>query len=60
VTTSQSIWAKFLSYLSLYMRHLDFTRGVVALGNVTFFASIVVLAVFLTQRTIDAIRYKRT
>jgi ABC-2 type transport system permease protein len=59
-SATRSMWAEFLAYFSLHMRHLNFTRGLVSLDDVFFFGSLVVLGLFLTQRTIDAIRYKRT
>jgi len=59
-SATRSMWAEFLAYFSLYMRHQNFTRGLVSLEDVVFFASFIVLGLFLTQRTIEAIRFKRT
>jgi len=55
-----SLWAKFVSYFSFYMRHLNSTRGVIELTDLVYFASYITLGLFLAQRSIDAIRYKRT
>ena len=46
--------------MSFYVRHLNSTRGVVAVADVVDFASDVVLGLFLAQRSIDALRYKRS
>jgi len=59
-SATRSMWAEFLAYFSLYMRHVNLTRGLVSADDVVFFLSLVVLGLFLTQRTIDAIRFKRT
>jgi ABC-2 type transport system permease protein len=59
-SATRSMWAEFLAYFSLYMRHINLTRGLISLDDVAFFLSLVVLGLFLTQRTIEAIRYKRT
>lgn len=59
-STSQSLWAGALAYISFYGRHLSFTRGVLVAGDVVFFLSFVIFGLFLTQRAIDAIRFKRS
>jgi ABC-2 type transport system permease protein len=55
-----SLWARLLGSLSFYARHLNSTRGVVAIADVIYFASCVVLGLFLAQRSIDALRFKRS
>jgi ABC-2 type transport system permease protein len=59
-SATRTMWSQFLAYFSLYMRHVNFTRGLVSMDDVAFFLSLVVLGLFLTQRTIEAIRFKRT
>jgi len=59
-SATRSMWAEFLAYFSLYMRHVNLTRGMISADDVAFFLSLVVLGLFLTQRTIEAIRFKRT
>lgn len=59
-SAQESIWIKLLSYLSFYMRHTNSTRGIVAVADLVYFASYITLGLFLAQRTIEAIRYKRT
>lgn len=58
-SVARSIWVDFIQYLSFFHHHVEFSRGVIALRDITYFASFVVLGVFLTQRSIEAIRYKR-
>jgi len=57
---AQSIWAKLVTYFSFYLRQIHSTRGVIEVADVVYFASYVTLGLFLTQRSIDAIRYKRS
>jgi ABC-2 type transport system permease protein len=61
-TTSakDSFWVTLLSYFSFYMRQINSTRGVVALADLVYFASYITLGLFLAQRSIEAIRFKRT
>ena len=61
-TTSakDSFWITLLSYLSFYMRQTNSTRGVVAVADLVYFASFITLGLFLAQRSIEAIRFKRT
>ena len=59
-SATRSMWAEFLAYFSLYMRHLNLTRGLVSVDDVLFFASLMVLGLYLTHRSIEAIRFKRT
>jgi ABC-2 type transport system permease protein len=55
-----SVWVRLLGAMSFYARHLNSTRGVVAVADVVYFASYIVLGLFLAQRSIDALRYKRS
>ena len=42
------------------MRQINSTRGVVSLTDIVYFASFITLGLFLAQRSIEAIRIKRT
>ena len=55
-----SIWVRLLGSLSFHARHLNSTRGVISVSDITYFASCVVLGLFLAQRSVDALRYKRS
>ena len=56
----ESIWVRLIGSLSFYARHLNSTRGVVSVPDVVYFTSWIVLGLFLAQRSIDALRYKRS
>jgi ABC-2 type transport system permease protein len=57
---AQSIWVDFIQFLSFYSHNAEFARGVIALRDITYFAGFLVLALFLTQRSIESIRFKRS
>jgi gliding motility-associated transport system permease protein len=57
---TRSIWVDFIQFLSFHFHNAEFARGVVALRNITYFAGFLALALFLTQRSIEAIRFKRS
>jgi ABC-2 type transport system permease protein len=56
---AQSIWVDFIQFLSFFSHYSEFTRGVIALRDLTYFAGFLLLALFLTQRSIEAVRFKR-
>jgi hypothetical protein len=51
---------RLLGSMSFYARHLNSTRGVVSVADIVYFASWIALGLFLAQRSIDALRYKRS
>lgn len=57
---ARSIWVDFIQFLSFHSHNAEFARGVIALGDITYFAGFLVLALFLTQRSIESIRFKRS
>jgi ABC-2 type transport system permease protein len=59
-SVAESIWVDFIQFLSFYFHHAEFARGVIALRDVTYFAGFLLLSLFLTQRSIEAIRFKRS
>lgn len=59
-STSDSLWTRLVAYFSFFMRQQNSSRGVVAVEDVIYFGSFIVLGLFLTQRSIEAIRFKRT
>lgn len=56
----RSVWSDLVTHLSVYTHYLNFARGVLGLGDIVYLASIVTLGLFLTERTIEAMRFKRT
>jgi hypothetical protein len=59
-SVAQSIWVDFIQFLSFFFHYGEFARGVIALRDITYFAGFLVLALFLTQRSIEAVRFKRS
>jgi ABC-2 type transport system permease protein len=59
-SVGRSIWVDFIQFLSFYFHNAEFARGVIALRDITYLAGFLVLALFLTQRSIEAIRFKRS
>jgi ABC-2 type transport system permease protein len=59
-SVGRSIWVDFIQFLSFYFHNAEFARGVVALRDITYFAGFLALALFLTQRSIEAIRFRRS
>lgn len=57
---AQSIWVDFIQFLSFFSHYAEFARGVIALRDITYFAGFLALALFLTQRSIEAVRFKRS
>ena len=48
-----------LQYLSLLQHFDDFARGVIDTSNVVFYVSLTLLALFLTLRSLDSMRWRR-
>ncbi|HNV02671.1 MAG TPA: ABC transporter permease [Vicinamibacterales bacterium] len=57
---SGSVWARMLGAFSFYARQIDSTRGVVSVADLVYFASWIVMALFLAQRAVEALRFERT
>lgn len=49
----------FVHYLSVVQHYDDFTRGVLDTGNVVYYLSLILLAIFLTIRSLDSMRWRR-
>ena len=59
-SVAQSIWVDFIQFLSFFSHFSEFARGVVALGDLTYFAGFLTLGLFLTERSIEAVRFRRS
>ena len=57
---ARSIWVDFIQSLSFHFHNAEFARGVIALRDITYFVGFLALALFLTQRSIESIRFKRS
>jgi ABC-2 type transport system permease protein len=55
-----SVWVRLIGSLSFYARQLNSTRGVVAVADIVYFASYIVLGLFLAQRSVEALRFRRS
>jgi ABC-2 type transport system permease protein len=59
VRGSTTWWGESLQYISILRHYDDFTRGVVDSSSVVFYLSATVLGIFLTLRSLDAMRWRR-
>jgi ABC-2 type transport system permease protein len=59
-SVAQSIWVDFIQFLSFFSHYSEFARGVLALGDLTYFAGFLTLGLFLTERSIEAVRFRRS
>jgi ABC-2 type transport system permease protein len=57
---ARSIWVDFIQFLSFFFHYGEFARGVIALRDLTYFAGFLLFALFLTQRAIESVRFKRS
>jgi ABC-2 type transport system permease protein len=56
---SSSWLGEFLQYISILRHYDDFTRGVIDTSSLIFYASMIGLGLFLTHRSVDALRWRR-
>jgi gliding motility-associated transport system permease protein len=56
---SSSAMGEVLQYLSVLRHYEGFNRGVIDTSSLAFFFSLIVLGLFLTQRSVDALRWRR-
>jgi ABC-2 type transport system permease protein len=56
---SSSAMGEVLQYVSILRHYDDFTRGVIDTSGLVFYASLIVLGLFLTHRSVDALRWRR-
>jgi len=56
---SGSVVGAVAQYISILRHNTDFTRGVVDSSNLIYFATLIVLGLFLTLRSLDSMRWRR-
>lgn len=56
---TSSTWGDALQYFSILRHYDDFSRGVIDTANIVFYVSLAGIAVFLTQRSLDSMRWRR-
>ena len=59
-SAAQSMWVDFINFFSFTFHYGNATQGLVRLADVVYFGSYLVFALFMTQRSIEAIRFKRS
>lgn len=59
-TLARSIWADLINFFSFDFHYKNFTRGLLGLRDLVYFGSYTALGLFLTRRSIEAIRFKRS
>lgn len=59
-SVTRSIWVDFINFFSFFTHYVAFTDGLVALKDVVYFVTYLTLGLFLTQRSIEAVRFKRS
>jgi ABC-2 type transport system permease protein len=58
LSSEQATWAKVLAYCSVLAHGESFTRGVVELKDVVYFVSVIFFGLFLTERSIESLRWR--
>jgi gliding motility-associated transport system permease protein len=56
---SSSTWGDIVQYLSILRHYDDFSRGVIDTSSIVFYLSLAVLGLFVTQRSLDSMRWRR-
>jgi ABC-2 type transport system permease protein len=56
---AETVSGQVLQYLSVIRHYDDFTRGVIDTSSLIFYASWIVLGIFLTMRAVDSMRWRR-
>jgi ABC-2 type transport system permease protein len=59
VRGATSWWGEALQYISVLRHYDDFTRGIIDTSAVVFYLSATALGIFLTLRSLDAMRWRR-
>lgn len=59
VRGSSSVFASVLSYLSIIRHYDDFSRGVIDTTALVYYVTLTGLAIFLTLRALDSMRWRR-
>ena len=55
---AEAAWKGVLTYLSILSHLDDFMKGVLSTSNVIFYVSLMLVALFLTYRSIDSLRWR--
>ena len=52
------VWSKVLQYVSPVLQARDMIQGVISTQSLVYFASVIVFGIFLSQRALDAQRWR--
>ncbi len=56
--TAGPVLGEVLKYLSLTEHFAEMVRGVIDTKELVYFASVILLALFLTQRSVESVRWR--
>jgi ABC-2 type transport system permease protein len=59
VNAASSAWGDIVKYLSILQHYEDFAQGVIDTSSIIFYVSLCALALFLTLRNLDSMRWRR-
>lgn len=59
VRASDTTLGQILQYISVIHHNDDFTRGIIDTSSLIYYASVLVLFIFLTARSVDSMRWRR-
>jgi ABC-2 type transport system permease protein len=54
----QAVWAKVVAYCSVLTHFEPFSKGVIDSKDVVYYLSVIFLGLFLTQRSLESLRFK--
>ena len=57
--TKKKVPEEVSQYLSILQHHDDFAKGVIDTTNLVYYLSLTALALFLTHRNLDSMRWRR-
>jgi ABC-2 type transport system permease protein len=55
---AEAAWKGILTYLSILSHLDDFMKGILSTSNVIFYLSLMLIALFLTYRSVDSLRWR--
>jgi ABC-2 type transport system permease protein len=55
---TQGFWASVIRYISITDHFQDFTKGVIDTKSLIYFATILVVSLFLTHRSVESVRWR--
>jgi ABC-2 type transport system permease protein len=56
--TGGGSWSGLLRYLSLPEHFAEMVRGIISTKDIVYFLSVIAVALFLTQRSVESVRWR--